>query len=125
MTEIIYKELSYIISGLLFKVHNNLGRYCREKQYGDALEKLFKEKNVNFEREKELPMEMIDNRYTNKVDFTIDNKILVDLKAKPLILKEDYYQMQKYLQASNYKLGLIVNFRNRYLKPVRVVRLDS
>lgn len=39
--KIIHKELSYKITGLLFKVHTELGRYCREKQYGDALEKLF------------------------------------------------------------------------------------
>ena len=34
-SEIIYKELSYIINGLLFQVHNDLGRYCNEKQVCD------------------------------------------------------------------------------------------
>ena len=125
MTEILHKELSYKIAGLLFKIHLELGRYCREKQYGDALEKLLKKENIDFEREKELPIDIIDNQCANRVDFTVDNKILLDLKAKPLVLKEDYYQMQRYLQASNYKLGLIVNFKNRYLKPIRIIRLNS
>lgn len=120
--KIIYKDLSYKISGILFKVHNELGRYCREKQYGDALEKLLKEENVNFEREKELPVPMIDNQYTNKVDFIIESKILLDLKAKSIILKEDYFQMKRYLDASGYRLGLIVNFRNNYLKATRVLK---
>lgn len=120
--KIIYKDLSYRISGLLFKIHNNLGRYCREKQYGDALEKLLKDEDVSFEREKELPVKMIDNQYTNKVDFIIENKVLLDLKAKPIILKEDYFQMKRYLDASGYRLGLIVNFRNNYLKPTRVLK---
>jgi GxxExxY protein len=51
----------------------------------------------------------------------INNTLLVDLKAKSIVTKDDYYQMNRYLQASGLKLGLIVNFRNRYLKPIRVV----
>ncbi len=39
--------------------------------------------------------------------------------------KEDYYQAQRYLQASGIKLALLVNFRNRYLKPVRIIRIDT
>ncbi len=125
MAEIIYKELSYKINGLLFKIHNELGRYCREKQYADAFEKLLKSENLSFEREKELPMKMIENRFTNKTDFVVDGKIVLEFKAKPFIMKEDYYQTQKYLQASKRKLGLIVNFRNKYLKLIRIIRIDS
>jgi GxxExxY protein len=125
MAEIFHKELSYRINGLLFKVHNELGRYCREKQYGDAFEKLLKSENVTFEREKALPVEMIDNTSTNKVDFVVEGKIVLEFKAKPIILKEDYYQTQKYLQASGHKLGLMVNFRNKYLKPIRIIRIHS
>lgn len=125
MAEIIHKELSYLINGLLFKVHNELGRYCREKQYGDAFETLLKSENIDFEREKALPMEMIDNQSTNKADFIVRGEVVIEFKAKPIILKEDYYQTQKYLQASGHKLGLIVNFRNKYLKPIRIIRIDS
>lgn len=122
--KIIHKELSYRLTGLLFKVHTGLGRYCREKQYGDALEKLLLSEKINYEREKGLPMEGIDNKLTNKVDFIVEDKIILELKAKPLITKEDYYQTQKYLQARMLKLGLIVNFRNKYLKPIRIIRIN-
>ena len=125
MLEIIHKELSYRINGLLFKVHNELGRYCREKQYADAFENLLRIENVEFEREKAFPLEIIDNKFTNKADFVIEDKVILEFKAKPLILKEDYYQTQKYLQVSGHKLGFIVNFRNRYLKPIRVIRINS
>ena len=125
MPNILHKELSYVINGLLFSIHNHLGRFCREKQYGDALEKLLSEEAIIFEREKPLPVDAIDNKFTNRVDFAINNRLLIDLKAKPVVTKEDYYQMQKYLQASGYTLGLIVNFRNKYLKPIRVIRHNS
>lgn len=123
--EIIYRELSFRINGLLFDVHNKLGRLCREKQYGDALEKALEKEGISFVREKEIPMDGIDNRRTNIVDFIVDGKLLIDLKAKPIVTKDDYYQMQKYLQASGCKLGLIVNFRNLHLRPLRIVRHNS
>ncbi len=125
MPKIIHKELSYVINGLLFDIHNSMGRFCREKQYGDVFEKLLKQQNISYEREKSLPMEIIDNQFTNKVDFAINNKLLIDFKTKSVVTKDDYYQMNRYLEASGYDLGLIVNFRNKYLKPIRVIRAHS
>ena len=51
MTDLIYSDLTYKINGILFKVHNQLGRYCNEKQYGDLIEKLLKDLKMLFERE--------------------------------------------------------------------------
>ncbi len=123
--KIIFKELSYKITGLLFDVHNNLGRFCREKQYGDAFEGLLKGSKIDYQREMALPLKLVDNNLTNKVDFMVDGKILVELKTKPCVTKEDYYQMQRYLQASKSKLGLLVNFSVKYLHPIRIIRVNS
>jgi len=108
-----------LITGICFDVHNELNRYCREKQYADLMEKRFHEAGIEYKRELEI------DGTNNIVDFIVEGKIIVELKAKPLILKEDYYQTQRYLQASGIKLALLVNFRNRYLKPIRVVRIDN
>ena len=124
-TKIFHKELSYQITGLLFEIHNKLGRYCREKQYADAFEKLLKLNKIEYFREKKIPVELIDNQFTNIVDFDISSKLLIDLKAKPLVTKDDYYQMNRYLEAAGYDLGIIVNFRNKYLRPIRVIRSHS
>lgn len=122
MAEIIHKELSYRINGLLFSIHNDLGRFCREKQYADSFENLLKQSNIPYEREKPLPIKGVDDQFTNRVDFAISNTLLVDFKAKSIVTKDDYYQMNRYLEAGGYNLGLIVNFRNKYLKPIRVIR---
>ncbi len=123
--KIVHKELSYCVTGILFRVHNELGRFCRERQYADLLENFLKEEKIIYEREKILPIELIDNKRTNIVDFVIENRMLLDLKAKQVVTKEDFYQMNRYLDAIGYKLGMIVNFRNKYLKPIRVIRANS
>ncbi len=116
---LIYPELSYAITGGCFEIHNELGRYCREKQYCDAIESKLKMAGVQYEREFKI------NSTGNTADFLINQKIILEIKAKPLISKEDYFQVQRYLQASNIRLALLINFRNRYLKPIRIVRIDT
>ena len=119
---ILHPELSYKICGFLFSIHNKLGRYRNEKQYGDALENLLKENKVNFLREKSLPVSFIgEEERRNIPDFIIEDKIIIDLKAKRLTTKEDYFQMKRYLASYNKELGLLVNFRQKYIYPKRVV----
>ena len=114
MRQLIQKELSYKLIGLFYKVHKELGRFCRERQYGDLLEKYIQEVNIPYQRE-------IEISEGNRVDFQIEKKILIDIKAKPFITKEDYRQMQRYLQSTQIVLGMIINFRNFYLKPKRIL----
>ena len=118
MIRILYPQLSYEVTGLCFKIQNKMGRFCSERQYADALELELKQKQIPYKREFDLDNSEIKG---NRVDFLIDKKMIVDLKAKKFITKEDYVQMQRYLQCSNIELGLIVNFRSTYLKPKRVL----
>ncbi|OGK15345.1 hypothetical protein A2774_03365 [Candidatus Roizmanbacteria bacterium RIFCSPHIGHO2_01_FULL_39_12c] len=122
MDKLIYPELSYKITGALFKTHNKLGKFCSEKQYCDFLEKCFKEKNINYIREKALPPLFIDEKPgRNKVDFLIENKIILEAKSKKIVTKDDYYQIKKYLTSLKLKLGILVNFRSAYLHPKRIL----
>ncbi|MBI5079438.1 RIP metalloprotease RseP [Candidatus Wolfebacteria bacterium] len=117
-TRIIEAELSYKLTGLFFQTQNQLGRFAREKQYGDVLENLLKESNIRYKRE--LPVS-VENYDSNKIDFFIDDKVILELKSKRFIDKSDYYQTKRYLDSMNLELGLIVNFREPHLKPKRVL----
>ena len=123
---IIYPELSYKICGLFFTIHKKLGRYNNEKQYSDAFEFILNENKINYVREKFLsPSFKGEWLRRNIPDFIIDDKIVVDIKSKDFITKEDYFQMQRYLQSCNKKLGLIVNFRQKHLYPKRILNSYS
>lgn len=122
--KVLHPELSYKICGLCYKVHNEFGRFMNEQQYADALENLLKSENIKYEREKPLPPSFEgENQKRNIPDFIIEDTIILDLKAKRVTTKEDYYQIKRYLNAFNKELGLIVNFREYYLKPKRVLSL--
>ncbi|MDO8574877.1 MAG: GxxExxY protein [bacterium] len=125
MKEILHKELSYKINGILFKVHNNLGRFRNEKQYSDAIEEELKITKIPYKREFFLEKSFEgENINRNKVDFVIDDKIILEIKAKPITTKNDYFQSQRYLHSADYKLGILVNFRRQYLKPKRIINAD-
>lgn len=122
MGKIIYPDLSYLINGILFKTHNDLGRFRNEKEYGDYIENNFKKLNIKFKREKILPISFEGEKSgRNKVDFLIEGLIVLEIKAKRYIEKDDYYQIKRYLVTLNKKLGLLVNFRGKYLKIKRIL----
>lgn len=121
-SKVLHPKLSYTIYGLCFQTHNDLGRYCNEKQYADYLENLFKNQKIVYAREVALPESFKGERGRRNIpDFFIENDIVLDLKAKRFVDKEDYFQMRRYLRASNKKLGIIVNFRDKRLLPKRVL----
>ena len=74
------------------------------------------EKHIKYEREKQA---------RNKVDFIIDDCLVVELKSKRVLTKEDYYQVKRYLIAFNKQLGLLVNFRDKFLKPRRILNPET
>lgn len=116
--EVYHPELSYEIVGILFNAHDKLGRFCREKQYCDEVEAMLKLKQIPYKREQFLNK---DNNRTNKVDFIIKDLIILEIKAKTALERTDYAQVKRYLENSNLKLGILVNFHNKYIKPIRIL----
>ena len=120
MKNLVEKDLSYEITGICYEVHNRLGRFLTEKQYCDSLADALKKHSLSFVREPDLK----SSDSVIKIglpDFIIEGKVIVDLKAKKFITKEDYNQMQKYLNLTGIELGLIINFHSTFLKPKRVL----
>lgn len=121
-SKLILPELSCKVAGLLFKVHNKLGRFAREKTYSNALEEVLKTEDVPFEREKRIDVNLGNYNISKTwADFVVDNKLVLEIKAKRFISRDDYFQTMRYLEFLDLPLALIVNFQQRYLKPKRVI----
>lgn len=109
---IVFKEESYKIVGTAFKVYNTLGHGFLEAVYQEALEIEFQKQGIPYEREKELKIQYdgVELKQTYKADFVCFGKIIVELKAVNALDDANRSQVHNYLHATNYKLGLLLNF---------------
>ena len=112
MSKIIYKEESYHIIGACLEVYNELGCGFLEAVYQDALAVEFERQEIPFVREKGLRIEykqrVLQTRY--RADFIAFDKIIIEVKATDALVSNDSSQVLNYLNATNYKLGILVNF---------------
>ncbi len=122
---LLYPEESYKITGALYAVHRELGPGLLEKIYQEALEKELRLQGIPYEREKSFDVyykgERLENKYI--ADYVCYNKIVVELKAVDNLLPIHTAQVINYLAIKGYKLGLLVTFNTRVIKPERIVRL--
>ena len=122
MSKIIYPKLSYKIMGILYKIHNSLGAGYQEKYYQRAFEKELKMNAIPFQRE--VPVQL---KYNNEdigryfIDFVIDGKIAIELKTSEFIKKKYIHQVLAYLNSTNLKLGILVNFNCDSLYYKRII----
>jgi GxxExxY protein len=123
MTEIHFKDESYHIIGAYMEVHKKLGSGFLESVYSEALGLEFKKVNIPYEREKKLPV-FYDNQPLNKyfrADFVCYKSIIVELKATKYLIDADRQQTLNNLKATQFKLGIIVNFGTPSLIYKRIV----
>ena len=116
-----HKELTYRIIGCAMEVHKHLGNGFQEVVYQRALAIEFKMQGVEFSREHEMSLSYKGyNIGTRRVDFFVENKIMVEIKA--LINLEDVHlaQAMNYVEAYNLDIGLLINFGSKSLQHKRV-----
>ena len=103
------------------KVHSTLGNGFQEVIYQRALAIELGYEGIAFEREKEMGVFYRGERIgTRRVDFFIDDAIMVELKA--LVALEDVHlaQAMNYLEAYKMEIGLLINFGAKSLQFKRV-----
>lgn len=115
--ELLYKNITYKVRGACFEIYSNFGGAFKEKIIENALCEELKSKGLGIDRQKRIDIYFKDKKIGTYVpDIVVNNKILVELKSKPFLTKEDERQFWLYLRGSNYKLGLLINFGTRKLE---------
>ena len=114
---------TYAIIGACMEVHKKLGSGFLESVYAEALEIEFKRLEIPFNREKKLPV-YYDNQLLKKyfkADFVCFDSIILELKATKFLIEIDYKQTLNNIKATQFKLGLLINFGTPSLIYKRIV----
>ena len=113
------EDLTYKIRGAIFEVNRILGHGFLEKVYENALMIELKEKGLK--AESQVPISV---QYKKKeigeyfADIVVEDEVILELKAIESLQKIHEAQILNYLNATDYKLGFLVNFTH----PKAVIR---
>jgi len=114
MAEYKYGDITEKVIGAAFRVHGTLGNGFQEVIYQRALELELKAMTINYAREFEMPIYYMDQQIgTRRVDFLIEEKISVELKAITKLEDVHIAQAINYLEAYNLEVGLLINFGSK------------
>lgn len=112
-----YEDVTFRIIGAAMRVHSELGNGFQEVIYQRALALEMRCSDLRFEREMEMPIYYRNEHIgTRRVDFFVEDAIMVEIKA--VIKLEDVHLAQaiNYLEAYKMSVGLLINFGARSLE---------
>ncbi len=106
-----YSDVTEKVIGASMKIHRYLGNGFREVIYQRCLEIELLKSGLEFEREKEQRIFYEGACVgTRRVDFLIEDVILIELKAVINLENVHLAQAINYLEAFNLEVGLLINF---------------
>ena len=110
--KILFKQESYLIAGAIFQVYKELGCGFLEAVYQECLEREFLQQKIPFIAQKELKLYYKGNllKQNYKADLICYDKIIIEIKAVKVLNPIHQAQLVNYLKASDFVLGLLVNF---------------
>lgn len=114
-------ELNFItqkIIGAALEIHRNLGPGLFESVYEECLCYELELQNINFERQKYIPVFYKEKTFETgfRADILVENKIVVELKSVEALLAIHEVQVLNYLKLSQLQVGLLINFNVPVLK---------
>ena len=111
-------EITKKIIGAAIEVHRILGPGLLESIYEDSMAVELKLQKIAFEQQKPVRLVYKDHRLSSdlKLDFLVEGKIVVELKAVEQLLPVHEAQLLSYLKLTGCKVGLLINFNVSILK---------
>jgi GxxExxY protein len=112
------KDLTEQIIGAAIEVHRELGPGLLESAYHACLAHEFALRRLTCEQEKPLPVEYkgIQLGCGYRLDFLVEGKVILELKAVDNLHPIHEAQMLTYLKLIRCRVGLLINFNVTRLK---------
>lgn len=111
-----YDPLTYKIIGCAMEVHKKMGNGFQEVIYQRCLAIEMHKHGLNFSREHEMKIYYDEIEVgTRRVDFFVENQIMVELKAIVKLEEVHLAQAMNYLEAYQIPLGLLIDFGGKSL----------
>jgi len=111
-------EISGIIIDVAYQVHTRLGPGLLESVYEEIMYYELLKRGLQVDRQKGIPVvwEDIKMEVGFRADLFVEKKVIVELKSVELLAKVTPKITLTYIRLADIKLGLIINFGERYLK---------
>jgi len=104
-------EITYKINGAVYEVFRVLGHGFLEKVYENALMVELQRIGLKAQRQVAIKVDYKGIEVGNYfADLVVEEKIILELKAVESLQKIHEAQILNYLKATNYTIGLLVNF---------------
>ncbi|MBX2921092.1 MAG: GxxExxY protein [Chitinophagaceae bacterium] len=114
MPEYKYGDITEKIIGACLRIHNTLGNGFQEVIYQRALALELEALGLSFKREFDMAIHYMDQKIgSRRVDFFVENKISVELKAQLKLEDGHLAQAIKYLEVYNLEIGMLNKLRKR------------
>jgi len=118
----LYADLTEKIIGCAMRVHNKLGNGFQEVIYQRALAIEMRKAELEFQREFEMDIHYDDEVIgTRRVDFLVEDKVMVEIKALAEMDSSHPAQTINYLEAYNLEIALLINFGAKSLQFKRFI----
>jgi GxxExxY protein len=121
-----YSAVTERIIKCAYVVHNILGCGFQEVIYQRALAVEMELEGLQFAREQEMPLYYKDKQIgERRVDFLVENVILVEIKAVSKIENNHFAQAINYLEAFKFEVGMLINFGAEKLEFRRLMKNEQ
>lgn len=112
------ENLTQRVIGCAREVHRALGPGLLESTYQECLAREFSLANIAFSHQQPFPIRYKGVRLNcgYKVDFLVEDRLLLELKAVSTVLRLHEAQLMTYMKLSRIPVGLLINFNVILLK---------
>lgn len=114
----LHEDITERILAAAFKVHSTLGPGLLESTYSACLLYQFTVDGLQFEHQMRLPVtyQGIQLEAGYRIDFLVEECVIVELKAVEKLLPLHLAQVLSYLKLSGRPVGILINFNVPHLR---------